>query len=108
MHAERVAKKPGWPLKCHRSKQEEGEETAASCLLPAICMYIYRDSSRLSKGHNKALQRLLVLVIVMCGIPGKALSPASKQNKFVQSGMKHFLHCMRPSFDLPGIVLLLL
>ena len=28
----------------------------------------YRDSSKLSKGHNKALQRLLVLAIV-CGIP---------------------------------------
>ena len=59
----------------------------------------YRDSTKLSKGHNKALQRLLVLAIVMCGIPFAC---------FVQPAMKHFLHCMRPSFDLPGIVRLFL
>ncbi|DBA79882.1 TPA: hypothetical protein ACH3X1_008207 [Trebouxia sp. C0004] len=29
----------------------------------------YRESNKLSKRHNKALQRLLVLAIVMCGVP---------------------------------------
>ncbi|DBA83960.1 TPA: hypothetical protein ACH3X1_006454 [Trebouxia sp. C0004] len=57
----------------------------------------YRDSSKLSKGHNKALQRLLVLAIIMCGIPFAC---------FEQPTMKHLLDCMRPSFDFPGIVLL--
>ena len=34
--AERAAQKPAWPLKCNRSKREEGEETAASFLLTAV------------------------------------------------------------------------
>ncbi|DBB00741.1 TPA: hypothetical protein ACH3X1_000674 [Trebouxia sp. C0004] len=33
----------------------------------------------------------------MCGIPFAC---------FVQPAMKHFLHCMRLTFDLPGMVLL--
>ena len=56
--------------------------------------YADKGTDKLNKQQIKALQRLLTLAFIMCGIPFACVA---------NPHMKHILHCMKPSFDPPGM-----
>ncbi|DBB01089.1 TPA: hypothetical protein ACH3X1_000982 [Trebouxia sp. C0004] len=57
----------------------------------------YTDKHKFSASQNKVIQHLLLLALIMGGVPFAFVANLQFQN---------FLHCLRPSFVPPGLIML--